>query len=280
MKQIRYAPRTPDELDVTAIFQKAIYFFTHYGKLLLIVALGGMLAGLLRFWFTPNLYSSSLVLQPTMLSDPEQLEIINNWSALLKKDELPVLAHQFNVDKSLIKKVIWIKTEELQKSHAPNNFTAFTVTVLVNDTTVLPALQKGILYALDNSEYVKDKLLYRKKTLQSLIQTIQQEINRLYNMQSTIEANLQSGINNNGRYIIDVSGISSQIAALQEKKLAFEENLSFVEAVHVLQNFYTPDRPTYPQLWKQLAIGLAGGMMLGGAIALYLQIRKRIKSQL
>jgi hypothetical protein len=276
MKQVKLVQHPADELDVVALLQNALSFFRHYGKLLLIVALLGMLAGGLRFLTTPNLYSSSLVLKPTLLSDPEQLELINSWSTLLKKRELKVLAREFHVEESLFKKVISITTEELQKSVSPNNFTAFTLTVLVTDTAVLQPLQKGIIYALDNSEYVKDKLAARKNILRTMIQTVQQEITRLSAMQAVIESSLQQTNSNGSRFLLSVSDISSQLATMQEKKLNYEENLSFASAVYVLQNFYTPSKPTHPQLIKLLVIGFAGGLFLGGAIAFYLYIRRKL----
>jgi len=277
MKQVKLIPHPSDELDVLALFRNAGLFFSQYGKLLLIVAFTGLLAGALRFWFTPNLYSSSLVLQPALLSDPEQMAVIENWSELLKKRELPVLAQQFRMDANQLKKVLSIKTEELQKSYAPNNFTAFTLTVLVTDTAVLQPLQKGIEYALDNSAFIKDKLTTKKNNLRALIQTIEQEITRLNTLQTTITANLQQQNTNGGRFMVNISDISNQIAGLQEKKLNFEENLSFLSAVHVLQNFYMPSKPTYPQLVKQLLIGLAGGLLLGITIAFYLYIRRQMR---
>ena len=275
MKQVKLVQQPTDELDVTAIFKNGFHFFSHYGKLLLVVALVGTMLGALRFWQTPNLYSSSMVLQPTMLSDPEQIALIDNWSTLLKKKEWPELAKQFHVDAKLFKKVKSIKTEELQKSFSPNNFTAFTLTVLVTDTAILQPLQKGIEFALDNSAYIKDKLVSRKSILLSMIQTVQQEIKHLYNLQSVIESSLQQN-NNGGRFLVSVSDISGQIAGLQEKKLNYEENLSFTSAVNVLQNFYTPSKPTYPQLFKQLMLGFAGGLFLGCAIAFYLYIRRKM----
>ncbi|HEX6428418.1 MAG TPA: hypothetical protein VF008_12055 [Niastella sp.] len=275
MKQVKLVQQPTDELDVTDIFKNALHFFSHYGKLLLVVALVGTMLGALRFWQTPNMYSSSMVLKPIMLSDPEQIALIENWSTLLKKKEWPELAKQFHVDANLFKKVRSIKTEELQKSFAPNNFTAFTLTVLVTDTAILRPLQKGIEFALDNSEYIKDKLIYRKNILLSMIQTVQQEIKHLYNLQTVIESSLQQN-NNGGRFLVSVSDISGQIADLQEKKLNYEESLSFTSAVQVLQNLYTPSKPTYPQLFKQLMLGFAGGLFLGCAIAFYLYIRRKV----
>lgn len=277
MKQIQLAQHPTDELDITALFQNARLFFTHYGKLLLVVAFAGTLAGALRFWYKPNIYTSSLILQPTILTEPEQLGLINNWSALLKKKERAALAIQFNVAESLLEKVQSITTEELQKSYTPNNFTAFSLTVLVRDTTVLQPLQKGIEYALDNSEYVKDKLIVKKSRLQTLIRTVQQEITRLQNLQAAIETSLQQNNNNGGRFMVNISEISEQITRLQEKKLDYEEALSFTSAVHVLQNFYTPTRPTYPQLIKQLLMGFAGGLLLGIVIAFYWHFRRKMR---
>lgn len=276
MKQVKLVPHSTDELDVATLFQNAFVFFSHYGKLLLIVALMGMTMGAYRFWSTPNLYASSMVLQPIILSDPEQMALIDNWALLLKNKEWPELAKQFQIDASLFKKVKSIKTEELQKSFSPNNYTAFTLTVLVTDTAVLQPLQKGIEHALDNSEYIKDKLVSRKNMLRSMIQTVQQEMTHLYNLQTAVETSLQQN-NNGGRFMVSVSDISGQLTGLQEKKLNYEESLSFTSAVHVLQTFYPPSRPTYPQLIKQLLMGLAGGLLLGNAIAFYLYIRRKAR---
>ena len=276
MKQVKLVQHPADELDVAALLKNALAFFSHYGKLLLIVAFAGMLAGGIRFYTTPNLYSSSLVLKPTLLCDPEQLELINSWSVLLKKKELPVLAREFHVNESLLKKVISIKTEELQKSVSLNNFTAFTLTVLVTDTAILPPLQKGIIYALDNSGYVKDKLEARKNILRTMIQTVQQEMTRLTSMQAAVETSLQQNNTSGSRFLVSVSDISNQLANLQEKKLNYEENLSFTSAVYVLQNFYTPSKPAHPQLIKLLVIGFGGGLFLGCAIACYLYVKRKL----
>jgi hypothetical protein len=276
MKQVKLVQHPADELDVAALLKNAFAFFSHYGKLLLIVAFAGMLAGGIRFYTTPNLYSSSLVLKPTLLSDPEQLELINSWSVLLKKKELPVLAREFHVDESLLKKVISIKTEELQKSVSLNNYTAFTLTVLVTDTAILQPLQKGIMYALDNSEYIKDKLEARKNILRTMIQTVQQEMTRLTSMQAAVETSLQQNNTSGSRFLVSVSDISNQLANLQEKKLNYEENLSFTSAVYVLQNFYTPSKPAHPQLIKLLVIGFGGGLLLGCAIACYLYLKRKL----
>lgn len=276
MKQVKLIQHPADELDVVALLKNALAFFSQYGKLLIIVAFTGMLAGGIRFYSASKLYSSSLVLKPSMLSDPEQLELINSWAALLKKRELPVLAHEFHVEESLLKKVISITTEELQKSVNTNNFTAFTVTVLVTDTAILKPLQKGILYALDNSEYVKEKLAARKNILRTMIQTVQQEMTRLTSIQAAVETSLQQNNSSGSRFLVSVSDISSQLATLQEKKLNYEENLLFTSAVYVLQNFYVPAKPAHPQLIKLLVIGFGSGLFLGCAIACFLYLKRKL----
>jgi hypothetical protein len=277
MKQVKFisTPIHADELDIAVLFQQATSFFRQYGKLLLIVALVGSLAGFARYWKTPYLYTSSLVLQPTILTEPEQIAVINNWSALMQKKERRLLAKQFNLDLSLLNKVEKITVEELQKIYAPKNYTAFTVTVIVRDTTILPDLQKGMLYALENSGYVKEKLVSRKNILVSMIQTVQQEITRLSKLQQVVDNSIQQPGNTGSRLMLNVSDISTQIANLQERRLNYEEELSFLSPVNVLQNFYTPVNPTYPLLLKQLAMGLCGGLFVGFLISFHLYYKRR-----
>jgi hypothetical protein len=275
MKQVKLVSTSTDELDITALFQQATPFFRQYGKLLLVVALVGLLAGFVRYWKTPNLYTSSLVMQPNILTEPEQIAVINNWCALIQKRERPILAKQFNVDVSLLRKVESITADELQKSYTPKNFTAFTVNVVVRDTAILRPLQKGMIYALENSAYIKDKLVSRKSILKSMMQIVQQEITRLGNLQQVVETSLQQPANTGGRIMLNVSGISQQIADLKEKKLNYEEELSFTSAVNVLQNFYTPVNPTFPVLLKQLTLGLCGGLFMGVLISFYLHYKRK-----
>ncbi|OQP47174.1 hypothetical protein A4H97_06610 [Niastella yeongjuensis] len=276
MKQVKLIPTPADELDLSALFKPATSFLRQYGKLLLLVALAGLLAGFVRFMKTPNLYTSSLVLQPTILTEPEQMAVINNWCELIQKKERPILAKQFNMDLTLLRKVERVTAEELQKSFAPKNFTAFTVNVVVRDTAVLQPLQKGILYALENSEYIKEKLASRRKILGAMTQTVEQEIARLNKLHGIIETSLRQPGNTGNRVLLNVSDISAQIAELQEKKFNYEEELSFLSAVNVLQNFYTPLNPTFPVLLKQLAVGLFGGLFLGMCISFYLHYRRKM----
>jgi hypothetical protein len=278
MKQVKLVPSPADELDISALFRQAFSFFRQYGKLLLAVALLGLLAGFIRFWKTPNLYASSMVLQPVILSDPEQMALINNWSVLLTKKEFHGLAKELGVTVPLLKKVEKITTEELQKSYSPNNFTAFTLSVVVRDTAILQPLQKGMVYALNNCAFVKDKLALHKSNMRSMIQTVDQEISRLNTLQQTVETNLQHETNTGGHLMLNISGISEQIADLQFKKLSYAEELSFISAVHVLQNFYIPSKPTFPVLLKQLALGLCGGLFLGFVTCLYLHYRRKMEN--
>jgi uncharacterized protein involved in exopolysaccharide biosynthesis len=109
-----------------------------------------------------------------------------------------------------------------------------------------------------------------------MIQTVQQEMTRLTSMQAAVEASLQQNNNSGSRFLVSVSDISNQLANLQEKKLNYEENLSFTSAVYVLQNFYTPSKPAHPQLIKLLVIGFGGGLFLGCAIACYLYLKRKL----
>ena len=276
MKQVKLVSTPTDELDIAALFQQATSFFRQYGKLLLVVASIGLLAGFVRYWKTPNLYTSSIVLQPTILTEPEQIAVINNWGELIKKKERRLLAKQFNVDLSLVRKIESINIEELQKIFTPKNYTAFTVTVIVRDTTILQPLQKGMLHALENSGYVKEKLASRKNILLSMIQTVQQEMNRLGKLQQVVETSFEQPGTSGGRLMLNVSDLSTQIANLEERKLNYEEEFSFLTAVNVLQTFYTPVNPTFPVLIKQLALGFSGGLFLGMLISFYLHYRRKM----
>ena len=101
-------------------------------------------------------------------------------------------------------------------------------------------------------------------------------MNRLGKLQQVVETSFQEPGNTGGRLMLNVSDLSTQIANLEERKLNYEEEFSFLSSVNVLQTFYTPANPTFPILIKQLALGLCGGLFLGTLISFYLHYRSKM----
>ena len=266
-----------DEFDLLALFERFIIFFRRFGKTIIIFGVIGLLLGILSYVTMPKQFGSKLILHSSVLTNAEQIQIIETWQDLLRKQEYELLAAQFNIDPAVLRKTNKIEAEEIQKLYIQDNPNGFTVKVLVRDTSILDELQKGIVHGLQNSDYIKDRIAVRKSNLTQLINKVQIEIATLDSTKRDVEGIISSRTKNTSTLMIDVTGIHGQLVSLNEKLLSFKESLRFVEAVQVLQNFNRFRKPEKPKLVKSIALGLLAGLFIGYFVALYQSVKQKLK---
>ncbi|MDB5199351.1 MAG: hypothetical protein JWO92_1314 [Chitinophagaceae bacterium] len=269
-----------DDLDLIILAERIFAFFRNYGRLIVIFSIAGILTGLLLFFVLPKRYSSTLLLHSFTLTNTEHINIIENWNELLKKGEYDALSKDFNCDPEMLKKVSSIAATEIQKLYIPNNPNGFMVEVIVTDTAVLDPLQKGITAGLENGEYLKAKLESKKSNLTQLIEKVKIEIVKLDSTKKDIENSISNNNKSPSSYIIDVSGITSQMISLNEKLLGYQDDLKFTHAVQVLHNFAKFKNPESPKLFKLLVLGFIAGFSIGYISAIYKYVRKRMANRI
>jgi hypothetical protein len=264
-----------DELDLLMLLRKIISFIRDYGKLLLISAAAGLFAGIAIYFTLPKSYSAKMILHSVILTNTEQIEIIDNWTELLQKNELNQVAADFGCDPLLLNGLNSIEGHELDKSPSLNNPNGFVVEVFVKDTGIVDRLQKSIVYGLQNSEYLKARVKVRKANFIELIEKVKLEINKLDSTKRSIENSINNKSKSSSSFIIDVSSVNSQMIGFNEKLLQYQEQLQFVDAIQVVKGFSKSGKPVSH---KRLVffIGLTGGFALGFALALYKILKKKL----
>jgi hypothetical protein len=266
-----------DELDPLNLVEKAVSFFRNFGRLIIICSVIGLLLGWVMFKILPRQYASRLILHSVILTNQEEIEIIETWKSLLNKGEHATLARVMDLDISVIKKLSKISAEEIQKLYIQNNPNGFIVDVLVKDTSILGQLQKGIVTGLENSDYVKERVAIRKDHLIQLIRQVQSEIGKLDTTKSSVQNIISNKSAGASSLMVDISGINTQWVELNEKVLRYEEDLKFVNAVQVLQSFNKLSKPEKPKLATSLFFGLVAGAFIGYILAMIAYLRRKLK---
>jgi predicted cobalt transporter CbtA len=142
-----------DEIDLIKVLERIFNFLSSYKKMLIIATLAGILCGLALYLIQPKIYGSTLILHSQVLSNSEEIEIIDNWNNLRREGEYGVLSRNLNCPVALLNKVKSIAAANIQINQPTSGF---TVEVFVTDTAVLEELQKAIIYGLENNEFVKE----------------------------------------------------------------------------------------------------------------------------
>ena len=267
---------SPDELDLIVVVERTVTFFKRFFYILIIFPAIGIIAAFLLFLSTERKYTSELVLHSSILTNLENIEIIENWKTLLRKKEYNTLAGIWNCNPDLVKKVEKITAEEIQKLYVQENPHGFIVQVTVEDTSILDNLQHGIVYGLENTEYVKERLITKRANLIELIEKVKGEIAKLDSTKLAVENILNNKNKSSSSLFVDITSINSGIIDLNEKLLAYKEQLKFANATQVLQNFNKFSHPESRNGPLLLFVGAIIGLVIGYLSSLVIAVRQKL----
>ena len=265
-----------DELDLIVLLEKLISFLRRFAIVLICCSIIGILAGFWMYWTSSKKYSSKLILHSFTLTNLENIQIIESWKELLKKREYPVLSAILDCDSATLKKISSISAEEIQKLYVQNNPHGFIVKVVVKDTSILDQLQKGIVHGLENNDYIKERIAIKRSNLIQLIGKVTQEIAKLDSTKMAVEDIISNKNQNSSSLMVDVSGINSELISMNEKLLAYKEELKFANAVQILQKFNKFSKPESRRPKLLMGGGLIIGFIIGYIISLFLYVRQVI----
>jgi len=269
--------RQPDELDLINLVQKAISFINRFKFVLFGCLIVGLLMGLYLYKSSPKQYSTRLIVHPWFVSNQDEIAIIDNWKDLLAKGERAQLARLMNCDVRVLEKLSKIGAEEILKTYVANNPNGFLINVSVTDTSVLNELQKGIIYGLNNSPFVKEKIAVRKARNTELIEKVSREIEKLNGTKNLVDSLIRTRNANSTSLMVDISRINAEWIDLNEKLLGYQEDQKFLSGAQVLEDFH-PGKPLRQGLMKFSFLGIAAGGFIGYVISLFLYVLQKIKA--
>jgi LPS O-antigen subunit length determinant protein (WzzB/FepE family) len=268
-----------DEVDLFILLDKVIRFIKRFGFLILMTGGLGLIAALGFYYLAPKKYSSRLILRPSTLTNLEYMQIVNTWNDLLYSKDYDLLAASMNIEPRILHNVNTLSADEIQKLYVEKNPYGFIVHVNTSDTSILNTLQSGIVYGLENNEYVKQRVAYKRESLQQLIGNISNEIKALDSTKREVEKLLNTTNGNANSLIVDISNINSAKVELNEKLSEYEEELRFTSAVHVIQQLNHLKKSERIKLRYLLPAGLIGGTFIGILIASILLLIGKFKKR-
>jgi len=269
-----------DDIDLINIVERAFLFFRRYRIIFVIAIVVGIALGCLRYYTSGKIYKSRLILHSSFLTNLEEIEIINYWNELLKRNEYTALAQSFNCDESILQSVLSIEGSEILKNYSASNPNGFYIDARVRDNAVLPELQKALIYGLNNTEYVKQRLSLRKKDLETLIDKVTAEIQKLDSVKKSIETVITSGAKNSSSFMLDIPGVNKEFIDMNEKLLSYREELQFsTGGIQVLQSFVPLNTPVSISLRVMILIGILFCLFLAFIFTVVHSVSERLKKR-
>ena len=246
-----------DDIDLINIVERAFLFFRRYRVTFIIAIVAGIALGCFRYYTSGKIYKSRLILHSSFLTNLEEIEIITYWNELLKRDEYKALGQSFNCDESLLHEVVSIEGSEILKNYSASNPNGFYIDARIKNNAILPGLQKALVYGLNNTEYVKQRLSLRKKDVETLIDKVTVEIQKLDSLKKSIETVITSKEKNATSFMFNIPGVNKEFIDMNEKLLNYREELQFSSSgIQVLQSFVPLNTPVSISLKVMILLGI------------------------
>jgi len=269
-----------DDIDLLNIAERAFLFFRRYRMTFIIAIVAGIALGCLRYYSSGKIYKSRLILHSSYLTNLEEIEIITYWNELLKRNEYNALVQSFNCDKNMLPDVVSIEGSEILKNYSASNPNGFYIDARVKDNALLPQLQKALVFGLNNTEYVKQRLSLRKKNIEILIGQVMAEIQKLDSVKKNIETVITSREKNATSFMLDITGVNKEFIELNEKLLSYREELQFNSSgVQVLQSFVPLNTPVSISLKVMILLGILFCLFIAFIFTIAHSVSKRLKKR-
>lgn len=269
-----------DDVDLINVAERAFIFFRRYRTIFIIAIVAGIALGCLRYYTSGKIYKSRLILHSSFLTNLEELEIINYWNELLKRNEYSALAQSFNCNESMLQNVVSIEGSEILKNYSASNPNGFYIDVRIKDNSILPALQRALVYGLNNTEYVKQRLQLRKKDVETLIDKVTAEIQKLDSVKKNIETVITSREKNATSFMLDIPGVNKEFIDMNEKLLSYREELQFSSSgIQVLQSFVPLNTPVSISLRVMILLGILFCLFIAFIVTIMYSVSERLKKR-
>ena len=269
-----------DDIDLINIVERAFLFFRRYRTTFIVAIIAGVALGCLKYYTSAKIYKSRLILHSSFLTNLEEIEIINYWNELLKRNEYSALAQSFNCNEKILHNVVSIEGSEILKNYSASNPNGFYIDTRVKDNALLPELQRALVYGLNNTEYVKQRLSLRKKDVETLIDKVTAEIQKLDSVKKSIETVITSREKNSTSFMLDIPGVNREFIDLNEKLLSYREELQFSSSgIQVLQSFVPLNTPVSISLRVMILLGILFCLFMAFIFTIVHSVSQRLKKR-
>jgi len=276
MTEDKTRQNTPsDDVDLIILLERVYLYFRRFRNIFFISIIAGILLGCIEYFLSPKIYQSKLILHSSYLTNQEELEIIDYWNQLLERNERPILAVILNCREELLDKLVSLEGVEIQKNYSSTDPNGFYINAKIRDNSILHELQTAIIYGLNNTEYVKQKISEKREDLRELIDKATIATRKLDSLKTSIGKNPAS-------VLFDVESINKDLFDINEKLVSYKSELRSLNSLQLLQGFIPLNTPVSRSLKVTIVMALILCLSVAYLFSLlkYLEdrLKKRVKS--
>jgi hypothetical protein len=276
-----------DEIDLKQVGLKLITALQRNLRILLIAVLLGLGIGYWLYYRSPPIYETSLIASSKVLTYNKVQSLVDVLNKLALERNEKILSKKMNISIQLARCINQVKTFNINETKLQNNEgnekedlsgNEFKLIISIYDNTNVDSLQAGLIYYLENNEFVKKRNSIQKHNLGIMLRRVKEEEKKLDSLRFSINKLLESNAENSTSILMaDPASINKDIIALYERELNIQAELLLIDDIQVIQSFTRFSRVTSPNLIKDIGVSLGSAITLAFFIMIILETRRGIR---
>jgi hypothetical protein len=265
-----------DEVDLIELFLNLLITIRKNFWLIVLFFILGTAVGFAYYASAKKVYQSNMVISSGILTSSYSKALIENINRHRREQNFNVIKNLLRVSDSTARNLAFLEIEKLSQVDDLKEADKFMITAEVFDQNILRELQQGLVYYLENNEYVKIRVEQSKKYLDEMLAKVDDEIKDMESMKAKI-INGSFFESAKGNVMFDPTTVNSKILDLTEKKLTLQNNRELVNSVQVIEGFSQFDRPARPSLSVSLVSGSVIGLFFVSCLIAFKSVRKLLR---
>lgn len=265
-----------EEFDLFAIFLKLVNIVRANFWLIVIFFLLGTGIGLASYYSATKIYESKMVVSSTILTKSYSNDLIRRLNRHKREMNDSAIMNLLRVSEKTSKSLVYLGIESVTEVEEQKDAEKFIITVEVTDQQILPQLQQGLLFYLENNEFAKVRVEQSKAFFKQMIAKIEAEVADMEDLKRKI-ASGEFFQKTNGDISFDPTAVNSKIIELTKEKINFENSLKLANSVQLIEGFSIFQRPVQPKLAVSLASGSLLGLFFVGLMIFFKSVRRVLK---
>jgi len=267
-----------DEIDILLLVNKLFNLLKRRYLILVLSVIIGACFGWSSYLVQKPLYKSTLIGNSEILRNEYVSLLFKNLNDLLKEGNHEALSNYLKVTNEQAMSIVKIEASPVilkegnDQSNSDKLVNTFQIDITTLDPSKLDTIQSGIIYYLQNNDFVKKRVVLQKDLYQKLIVKIDIEVSKMDTIRNTMVRMKPTA---GGVTYLDPASINNTIVALYERKLILQNALETLNQVLIIQNFIKYDRPVSPILNFYVLGGLSSGLIIGSILILLLEARRK-----
>jgi hypothetical protein len=280
-------PSDEDEIDIRLLFIRIVQVFSRNIGLLSIAVILGFTLGLLQYFLSRPVYQSSLIASSRMLTMYRLVGMVDILNKLAVERNDTLLGRLMNVSPSIANKVVQIEARSIKSSVGEMRVDAktaslddnvFEVIIQTYDNRSVDELQNGLLYYLQNNDFVEKRIAIEKHNLNTMQSRVREEIKKLDSLRFSVTHLISKGLGGNSTVLMnDPASVNRDIMTLYEKELNIQAELLLIDDIQVIQGFVPFSQSVSPKLSKCISVSVGFAFILAIALIIVLEIRRGLK---